>query len=671
MDRHFQKILIANRGEIALRIIRAVHGLDKHAVVVHSDFDSELPFVTESDEAHSLGPGTLADTYLNADKILRIALENGVDAIHPGYGFLAENAGFAEACAEKGVTFIGPGPESIRIMGDKSNAREKAKQLGLPVLEGITGEMDDLIRQKDRLPYPLLIKPSAGGGGKGMRIVQDPGEFEEAARGAAREAANYFGSPSLYVERYLENPRHIEMQVLADHHGNAVHLFERECSIQRRYQKIIEEAPSAAVGPDTREALALSALELVRGMGYTNAGTVEFLLDHTGSFYFLEMNTRIQVEHPVTEMVTGIDLVREQIAIAEGQPLSFGQSDLHINGHAIEARLYAEDPGKDFMPATGRIEVFSSPAEARLDAGYRSGNLVEPHYDPMIAKLVVHGKNREQARSRLISALKEIHVTGLTTNRDFLIALARTDAFGTNNVHTRYLDLEMDPLMSSMQKQRDAYPAPLLLSAATLIALQSGVRKNGAMGSPWEEIGYWRIVPEIRLRDAEKDHRIGYELQKGRRRMKLVIDEEHHEVFLEAREGNLYRIRMGRHVLHVWGVTDRSEVHLDVDGHLFSFTRPDILDERYLEGERKDTGQKANQILAPLNGRVVQVNCREGESIKKGHPLLVIESMKMENKVLAPHGLTIEKILVSPGEQIKANQIIITLAPYEQSPDQQ
>jgi len=671
MDKHFQKILIANRGEIALRIIRAVHGMDKHALVVHSDFDSELPFVTESDEAHSLGKGSLAETYLNVDKILQIAEENGVDAIHPGYGFLAENAGFAEACLSKGIHFIGPSPESIRIMGDKARAREKAKELGLPVLEGITGDMEDLDRQKEGFPYPILIKPAAGGGGKGMRIVRHPGDFAEAANGAAREAENYFGSPSLYVEKYLENPRHIEIQVLADHHGNAVHLFERECSIQRRYQKIIEEAPSAAVRPETRAALARSALELVRGIGYTNAGTIEFLMDQQGAYYFLEMNTRIQVEHPVTEMITGIDLVRQQIAIAQGQPLSFGQEDLHISGHAIEARLYAEDPEKEFMPATGRIEVFSLPPEVRVDAGYHSGNLVEPHYDPMIAKLIVHGNSREQARNNLISALKKIHVTGLTTNRDFLIALARTDAFGTNAVHTRYLDQEMESLVNIIRKQRSAYPEYLLLSAATLIALQSGNQNGTRPGSPWDDIGYWRLVPEMRLRDSENDHRIRYELQKGRRRMRLLIGEAFHEVFLESRDGNHYRIRTGQHVLHVWGTTDRSEVHLDVDGHHFSYIRPDVLDERYLEGGRQERGQMTNQIMAPLNGRVVQVNCRNGETLKKGQPLLVIESMKMENKVLAPHELTIEKILVSPGEQIKTNQIIITLASYEQSPDQQ
>ncbi len=465
----FNKILIANRGEIALRIIRTVHSMGRRAVAVHSFSDRELPFVTEADEAYSLGSGTLAETYLDQSKIIRIAREAGADAIHPGYGFLAENAGFAERCMKEKIVFIGPNPEAIRIMGDKVRARERAGELGLPLLDGFTGEPDELVAAANRFPYPVLIKPSAGGGGKGMRIVYSAEMFEEAAIEASREAVNYFGSGDLYVEQYLVNPRHIEVQVMADHHGNAVHLFERECSIQRRYQKIIEEAPSVSVSPATRRLITERALDLVRGMGYTNAGTVEFLMDETGSFYFLEMNTRIQVEHPVTEMITGIDLVKEQITIAEGESLSFSQDDLQISGHAIEARIYAEDPIQSFMPSAGKIGAFMQPDTRglRIDSGYRRGNRVESHYDPMIAKVIAHGTDRKDAIRHLVESLKNFHITGLNTNRDYLVSLLQTPFFARNRLHTMVVEQEAASILEAVRLSRDKIKPEFLVLAAT------------------------------------------------------------------------------------------------------------------------------------------------------------------------------------------------------------
>ncbi len=660
----FHKILVANRGEIALRVIRAIRELDKLAVVIHSDFDRDLPFVTEADEAYSLGEGSLADTYLNSQKILEIARLAQVDAIHPGYGFLSENATFAKACQENGIRFIGPGSEVISLMGHKSNARRKAAELGIPVLEGVTGDLDVLIAQKDSLPYPVLIKPAGGGGGKGMRIVSGAGEFENEAKDATREATNYFGNGDLYVERYLENPRHIEVQVIADHQGNAVHLFERECSLQRRYQKIIEEAPSGSLLPETRSKITGMAIRLVEGIGYTNAGTVEFIMDDHQRFYFLEMNTRIQVEHPVTEVVTGIDLVREQIRIAEGKPLSFRQKEVEIRGHAIEARIYAENPEHDFMPSSGRIDTFEWPARpgVRVDNGFRAGNLVEPWYDPMLAKVIASGKNREETRNQLISALKDVKVTGLTTNRDFLIGLLRTEMFTGNQQSTNYIDRNLGSILDRIREMRKTMEKKQLLATAALIALRTE-HGDSVSSSPWQTIGHWRVLPEITLMCEHRPYLIRYELIKGRERIRLHMDQEEFMVSLERKEGHHHWIRINRQILKIWGVTDRSEVLLDQDGHLFRLRRMDILDHRFIPSSSTLMREDNGEVVAPLNGRIVQVNVKEGDRVEEGEPLLVIESMKMENKILASHASVVSGIAVSVGDQVKANQLIITLAP--------
>ena len=666
MKQHsFHRILIANRGEIALRIIQAVRQLDKVAVVVHSDFDRDLPFVTEADEAYSLGPGGLSDTYLHIEKILEVARIAQVDAIHPGYGFLSENPAFAEACSKAGIKFIGPSPDAIALMGNKSNARNFAGELGIPVLAGITGTLKELITEKEHLPYPLLIKPAGGGGGKGMRIVTSADYFESEAKEAAREAQNYFGSDELYVEKYLEKPRHIEVQVIADQMGNAVHLYERECSLQRRYQKIIEEAPSGSISEATRDRITSEALRLVRGINYINAGTIEFLMDDSQRFYFLEMNTRIQVEHPVTEMITGIDLVREQIRIAEGYPLSFSQQDVKINGHSIEARLYAEDTGKAFMPSSGRIETYEIPNQenTRIDSGFQKGNLVEPYYDPMLAKVVTLGKSREVARERMIQSLKEVRITGLATNRDFLIGILRSQAFKQNMIHTRFIEEEMEQLVRTIQDDKNSRQRETLLAAAAVIALQKVNLADGAYSNPWYAIGHWRMLPEITLLADQQLSRIRYELIKGRERLRLFLQDLQINVSLERRMGNNFWIRIENQVLKVWGATDRSEILLDLDGHLYRYRRMDILDRRYIRSTGKKDQQARGEIAAPLNGKIVQINVKEGEEVNEGDPLLVIESMKMENKILAPGRARVKKIEAAVGQQVHTNQIIITLDP--------
>ncbi len=660
----FHRILVANRGEIALRIAQAIRDLDKLAIVIHSNDDKELPFVTEADEAYSLGSGDLSQTYLNIEKIITIAREAQADAIHPGYGFLAENADFARACVDQGISFIGPSAEVISLMGNKSNAREKASELGIPVLEGITGDLESLVKKRLQLPYPLLIKPAAGGGGKGMRIVKTADTFEQEAHAASREALTYFGSGDLYVERFLDGPRHIEIQVIADHHGNRAHLFERECSLQRRYQKIIEEAPSGFISEYTREKITSMALNLIKGIGYTNAGTVEFLMDQNQNFYFLEMNTRIQVEHPVTEMVTGVDLVKEQINIAQGHPLSFKQEQVSIEGHAIEARLYAENPGNDFLPSTGRLDGFDLPLGngVRIDSGYRTGNLVEPWYDPMLAKVIVRGKNREDARKQMIKALKEVRISGLSTNRDFLVGLLRSDYFKENRIHTRLLDRNIGDILHTLHQQRESYELEPLLAAATFIALYNVEESAVATRSPWHQIGHWRILPEIILKSDDKIHQIKYRLQKGNERIWLRINERESSVSLERRDGHHYWIRVKNQIIKVWGITDRSEILLDLDGHLFKFRRMDILDRRYIRLDEKQKSKEPGDITAPLNGRVVQINVKVGDNVKEGEPLLVIESMKMENKIMSDHRAVVEQIEVSIGQQVETNQILLTLA---------
>jgi 3-methylcrotonyl-CoA carboxylase alpha subunit len=668
----FNKILIANRGEIALRIIRTVRSMGRRAVVVYSFSDRELPFVTEADEAYSLGSGTLAETYLDQSKIIRIAREVGADAIHPGYGFLAENAGFAALCKKEKIAFIGPDPEAIRIMGDKVRARERAGELGLPLLDGFAGEPDELVASADRFPYPVLIKPSAGGGGKGMRIVHSAEMFEEAALEASREAVTYFGSGDLYVEQLLVNPRHIEVQVMADHHGNAVHLFERECSIQRRYQKIIEEAPSVSVSPATRRLITERALDLVRGMGYTNAGTVEFLMDETGSFYFLEMNTRIQVEHPVTEMITGIDLVKEQITIAEGESLSFSQDDLQISGHAIEARIYAEDPNHSFMPSAGKIGAFMHPDTRgpRIDSGYRRGNRVESHYDPMIAKVIAHGTDRKDAIRHLVESLKNFHITGLNTNRDYLVSLLQIPFFARNRLHTMIVEQEAASILEAVRQTREKINPKYLVTAATLICLQRETTDSLSHLSPWQVIGHWRLIPEIVLLYDGKEYRVKYELIGGRNKMMLQLGEERYEVTLVNRDQESYRIRIDNQLFHLWAITDHSEVHLDLDGHHYTLRRPDLPDERYISRSAEKSIRMSDRIVAPLNGRIIRINSREGDEVHKSESLLVIESMKMENKILAPHRSVIKKCHVSVGDQVHNNQILFTLGTYDRSTDQ-
>src|SRR3990172_3406720 len=497
----FAKILIANGGEIACRVIRTARRLGVKTVAVYSEADARAQHVLAADEAYLIGPPPARESYLRGDRILEIAKRAGAQAIHPGYGFLSENEAFADACEKAGVAFIGPPAAAIRAMGSKSAAKRIMERAGVPLVPGFHGDNQDaayLQGQADRIGYPILIKASAGGGGKGMRIVERAAEFETALASCKRESAAAFGDDRVLLEKYLRRPRHIEIQVFADKHGNCVHLFERDCSVQRRHQKVLEEAPAPGMTPERRAAMGAAAVAAAKAIGYVGAGTVEFIADQSGTFHFMEMNTRLQVEHPVTEMITGEDLVEWQLRVARGEVLPKRQDELAIDGHALEARIYAEDPAKGFLPATGRIVHLATPPASRhvrVDTGVAAGDEISPHYDPMIAKLIVRDRDRGMALARMRDALEQFQVVGLATNVAFLTRLVASRAFGAADLDTALIERARDGLFPP--------PAPAsdeVLAAATLSELlrhdrdtRSHAAASGDPWSPWGGCDGWRL----------------------------------------------------------------------------------------------------------------------------------------------------------------------------------
>lgn len=492
----FKKILVANRGEIARRITSACHEMGIAVVALYSDVDRNAVHVLEADEAVFIGGAEPRDSYLNIEKIIGAARERCAEAIHPGYGFLAENPDFAERCEEEGIVFIGPPSQVIRELGDKTIARQKMMSSGVPVIPGMTAPESDpviLMREAAAIGYPVLIKAAAGGGGKGMRIVTNPDELHEACLSASSEAMNAFGNDSIYLEKYLTRPRHIEFQILADGHGNVVHLLERECSIQRRHQKIIEETPSTVMTPELRRDMGKAAIAAAHASGYVNAGTVEFLLDQDGRFYFLEVNTRLQVEHPITEMVTGIDIVRCQLEIANGGRLTLSQDEIRGRGHAIECRIYAEDPEQGFYPSPGKILYMKEPSGPgiRNDCGVYSGFQVPVEYDPILSKLVVLGEDRQQALSRMIQALQEYVILGIKTPIPFLIDVLRSDAFNAGATSTDFIDANF----SDWEPERggaDFAAIAFIVNERAGKKKQPVVNRGDACASPWQTLGSWR-----------------------------------------------------------------------------------------------------------------------------------------------------------------------------------
>jgi len=493
----FDKILIANRGEIAVRIMATCREMGIKTVAVYSGVDREALHVLEADEAVLLGPAEPSESYLNVDRIIEAAQATGARAIHPGYGFLAENASFAERCEKERIVFIGPPAKAIRDLGDKTVARRTMQGSGVPVIPGMMnpeGDTTKLAKEAERIGYPVLIKAAGGGGGKGMRVVRDPKEFEDACMSASREAKSAFGNPDIYLEKYIDKPRHVEFQVLADTQGNVIHLLERECSIQRRHQKIIEETPSPALTPRLREEMGKAAIAAARASGYVNAGTVEFLLDQEGKFYFLEVNTRLQVEHPITETITGIDLVRLQIEIAAGSPLGLSQSDIVGRGHAIECRIYAEDPLSAFMPSPGRIHFVKEPRGPgiRNDSGVYSGFTVPMEYDPILAKLIVHAGSRKACLERMIRALHDYVILGVLTPIPFLIDVLRSEAFVKGDTYTDFLDTHFADWQPGTKDASLVGLAYVIDQLAGKRKPAKGVQADAEASSPWKTLGHFR-----------------------------------------------------------------------------------------------------------------------------------------------------------------------------------
>jgi acetyl-CoA carboxylase biotin carboxylase subunit len=660
----FKKILIANRSEIAVRIIRSAQELGIETVAIYAAADEEGLHVEMADEAYSLGDNIeLSETYLNIDKIIGIAKESGAEAIHPGYGFLAENPVFVAACDKAGIVFIGPNTKSIKLMGNKIESRAFVKKIGIPMTEGITGDVKTLQEKAGTIPLPILVKAAAGGGGKGMRIVRDLNDLPDILESTSREAKSYFGDASIFIEKYVEEPRHIEIQVIGDNHGNAVHLFERECSIQRRYQKIIEESPSPTLTPEVREAMGAAAVKIAKEIGYNNAGTVEFLVDKNLKFYFLEMNTRVQVEHPVTEMVTGVDIVREQILIAAGNPLSLKQDELFQHGHAIECRIYAEDPANNFLPSPGDMSLYLEPEgdEIRIDTGIDEATTIHSFYDPMISKMIIWGEYREMAREKTIHALREYTVHGIKTNIAFLTQVLQNKAYIDNKISTKYCDEHTEDLIKLIEKEKATIDPNLPALAYLVYGFHEDLLyRNTEQYNVWKEIGYWRDLIEIKMNVDEIPVSVRI-LKDGHGKMDMVVHDKAYQCELRSMEENILEMAVNGHVMEFFISRDKmGRGFVSTAGHIFIVVRYDVLPREDYFGTH-EMGGKDGEIVSPMPGKIIKINVKAGVEVKKGDILMVVEAMKMENSILSPRDGKIEKVNVKTGEMVDGSKELVSL----------
>jgi acetyl/propionyl-CoA carboxylase alpha subunit len=655
-----RKLLIANRGEIASRIIDTARRMDIATVAIYSDSDADAPYVKEADEAIALAGNAPSETYLRIDLIIAAALRANCDAIHPGYGFLSESAPFAMACTEAGLIFVGPPPEAIAAMGSKIIAKELMAAAGVPILAGITifdeeelgGDLEE--RAAKEVEFPLLVKAAYGGGGRGMRAVNDPGELLDAIASARREAASAFGNGTVFLEHYVQSPRHIEVQIFADTHGNAVHLFERECSIQRRYQKIIEESPSVAVSEELRADLGAAALKVANAIGYVGAGTVEFVMGSDERFYFLEVNTRLQVEHPVTEAVTGLDLVELQLQVAEGNPLPERVRSASITGWAIEARLYAEDVAAGFLPATGNLVRFEVPAFAgvRVDTGVSSGSKVDVHYDSMLAKVIAHAATRDEARRLLARALSEAKIHGVTSNRDLLVAILREDEFAAGAIDTGYLSRH-NPIELSASSQQPAMAATHALAAslAGQAHRRESAKAQSSIPSGWRNV---QNAPQRqRWGSQHGDLEVAYSFRRGQ--LTVAIDgSDVGEVVLHSASPTLVDLAIAR-VRHRIEVNQVGEICY-LDSSLGSSVLHEV--SRFPEPDSRDA---PGSLLAPMPGTVLRVLAAAGDEISAGDAVVVLEAMKMECTVCAPVDGFIHQMHVSAGQTVDVGFVLAVM----------
>lgn len=655
----FSKLLIANRGEIACRIIRTARRLGIRTVAVYSDADDEALHVALAEEAMRIGPASATDSYLSMERIIEAAKSSGVDAIHPGYGFLSENADFAEAVEAAGIVFVGPSAAAIRAMGFKDAAKALVVRAGVPVVPGYHGEVQDvdfLAGQAAQIGYPALIKARAGGGGKGMRRVERQEDFVQALEAARREAEAAFGDGTVLIEKYLTRPRHIEVQVFGDRHGNIVHLFERDCTLQRRHQKVIEEAPAPGMTAEVRRAMGEAAIRAAQAIGYVGAGTVEFIADVTNGlwpdrFYFMEMNTRLQVEHPVTEAVTGLDLVEWQLRVAAGETLPKRQSDIGIDGWSFEARIYAEDPTKGFLPATGRLTHLSFPDEGvRIDSGVRQGDKITPYYDPLIAKLVVHGASRSAALARLREALMKCRIGGTATNLDFLIRLTEEDDFRSGSPDTGLIDREIERLTAPTTPDDEALALAAIVS---IDALQPLVSMD-----PWSSLGHWQIWGDAD-RTVTVDHAGGRSVVtlKARGRDQFAVHAGASTlpvlVLERLKDGATLEVAGRRRGLRY--IRQGETLTLFLDGRTLIFHLADPFAGGH-GGEIAD-----DELVAPMPGLIKMVRVGAGEAVAKGQPLVVMEAMKMELTLSATREGRIASVLVAEGAQVSEGTVLVTL----------
>ncbi len=661
------RILIANRGEIAVRIIKAAGELGIITVAIYSDLDGpDAHHCKMADRSFPLNGTYLPDTYLNIEKIIYIAKMAEVQAIHPGYGFLSENHLFAKACEQNDLVFIGPSAKLIRLMGNKIEARESVSKFGVPVIQGEVASAAEILQQSGSLEYPLLVKAAAGGGGKGMRIVQGEEGLAEALEVTSREAKNYFGNGDIFIERYLDPSRHIEFQVLGDHHGNVIHVNERECSVQRRYQKIIEESPSLWLKPETRRHMGEAALSIASGLGYTNAGTIEFLVDAQQQFYFLEMNTRIQVEHTVTEMTSGIDLVREQIRIEQGIPLGKKQEEIQSQGHAIEVRIYAEDPVNQFRPSPGQVVYYKEPEDPsiRLDTSLNGPARIFPDYDPMISKMIAWGEDRTEAIHHLSKGLKEYTILGIETNIMFLQEILRDEDYIQNQISTRYCDLRMEHLMDKISLRMEGIDLIFYLSAFLAGTLMSSNYKSQkAEGhSPWHIIGYWRQSAKFRFAMGSAKQSIEI-LSINRQMLRFRHQKKDFEISrVSIEEGQLVFQLDGEPRKAFYAKLGTGEEVVEYQGLKLIFKRWDSLpEEPALLGSTDRDEHIENLIVSPMYGKIIKINVKENELVSNGDVLLIIDSMKIENNLTAPRKAKIKRILIKPGDQVELNKPLIEI----------
>ena len=647
-----KKLLVANRGEIARRIMRTAHDMGISTVAIFAEGDARAPFVHEADTAISLEGRTSAETYLDVEKVINACKRSGADAVHPGYGFLSENENFAQAIIDAGIKWIGPSPNVIGLMGDKLSAKNLMQEAGVPTLPAIEIHDDtDIKKSAKEIGYPVLVKASAGGGGRGMRVVEKESDLESAVEGAKREAGNSFGDDTVFLEKWLDVSRHVEIQILGDTHGNLVHCFERECSIQRRHQKIIEEAPSPAVTDEIRSQMGDAAIAAAKKLGYSSAGTVEFLLSDEG-FWFLEVNARLQVEHPVTEEIIGKDLVREQIRVAEGETLSFTQEDLSINGHAIEARLYAENPEKNFLPSPGPVIAWepSTVGNARFDSGVETGSEITTEFDPMIAKVTVHAPTRREAASRLARVLETTRIQGLTTNRDFLVNTLRTDEYIAGDTTTDFID-RVNPARTIEIDETTVVQAAIAVSIEAQARRRAIAKINNGIRSGWRNSTMPKEQVEFSVNGnvvqlAYKTNRDGsFGFKSG--------EEDFNVKSLAAGDGI---------------------VELDIGGQRSSYSMDKMGDQWLVHCNTHDLELKelprypisnpddfGGGLVAPMPGAILATEVKAGDEVSKGDVLIILEAMKMEHRITAPRDGKVADVHVSIGDQVEIEQLLVTL----------